>query len=234
MEYNKRFKDANYFKESQKLPVTVGGAGSLGSWAALYLVRKGCSVTIFDFDKVENHNIGGQLYGGKHLEQYKVVALKQIISDLMPINPPHLTISAAKYGEDTPTNTVSFSCFDNMTARKQMFNNWLIVCEYTENTNKDKPLLFVDARLAHDNFEVYPVDFRDKDSIKEYKKTLFSDEESNELPCSLQYSTEYASMASSIMVTMLNNYLSNRKLEEKIYELKPKQFIGSLLKLMDL
>ena len=56
-----RFKDAPWFPERDEV-VMIGGAGGIGSWLTFLLVRAGFKPTVYDFDVIEEHNIGGQLF----------------------------------------------------------------------------------------------------------------------------------------------------------------------------
>lgn len=228
MEIHKRFHKANYYKLAQNLNVTVGGAGSLGSWVSLFLSRKGCKVDIWDFDKVEAHNLGGQLYRKTDVNIPKTTALGTICADF---GGTPLFKNSIKYEEDSTTYSVCMACFDDIEARKDMFTNWLKVCEFWKENDMNTPTLFVDARLSHDNFEIYAVPYESVEAIEAYKKTLFPKEEAADLPCGLKYSTEYAAMAAAQMVAMLNNYLSNQKLKANVYQLGFYEYIGSFNKL---
>jgi tRNA A37 threonylcarbamoyladenosine dehydratase len=45
-------------------PVTIIGAGATGSWLAIALAKLGIdNISIWDFDKVEEHNIPNQAFG---------------------------------------------------------------------------------------------------------------------------------------------------------------------------
>lgn len=57
----------------------VLGCGAIGSSAAIQLVRMGAAdVHLYDFDKVEDQNIGVSQYGHSHLKMNKVDAKKYI------------------------------------------------------------------------------------------------------------------------------------------------------------
>ena len=78
-----RFKDAPWFDESnEQQDVIIGGAGGIGSWLTLALVRAGFQATVYDFDTIEAHNIGGQLF--KKISQFGnpwLNSSKRIIQD---------------------------------------------------------------------------------------------------------------------------------------------------------
>ena len=58
-------------------PITVCGAGALGSLLADNLARQGAThLTVIDFDRVEAHNVGTQLYRREDVAALKVDALR--------------------------------------------------------------------------------------------------------------------------------------------------------------
>ena len=61
------------------------GCGAIGSSAAIQIARMGAnSLYLYDFDKVEEPNIGVSQYGYSHIGKYKVDALKEILTDIDP------------------------------------------------------------------------------------------------------------------------------------------------------
>ena len=66
------------------VPITLVGAGSLGSYTALALAKAGArGVTVWDDDKVETHNVGVQLYGPSAVRCYKVLGLRDQLTHLV-------------------------------------------------------------------------------------------------------------------------------------------------------
>src|SRR5262249_31058035 len=60
------------------VPLTLCGAGALGSHLAENLARQGCQqLRVIDRDRVEAHNIGTQLYGESDIGAWKVEILRQ-------------------------------------------------------------------------------------------------------------------------------------------------------------
>jgi molybdopterin/thiamine biosynthesis adenylyltransferase len=60
------------------LPITLCGAGALGSHLADNLVRQGVArLTVIDRDRIEEHNVGTQLYGQAEIGGWKVEVLRQ-------------------------------------------------------------------------------------------------------------------------------------------------------------
>src|SRR3989344_5433153 len=63
-----------------KTPITVIGAGATGSYIVWLLAKMGCrDITVYDFDKVENHNLPNQIYSPSSVGKKKVDALAETI-----------------------------------------------------------------------------------------------------------------------------------------------------------
>ena len=153
-----RFKDAEWFGDRT---VLIGGCGGIGSWLSLFLSRAGFTEVIYDNDKVEEHNIGGQLYGIKNVGKTKVDAIAEIIYEFTGDNRVHVFCS--RMNKTSPTNKYVFSAFDNMKARKELFENWL------ESYRNSDDAIFIDGRLAAESFQVYTVKGNDPESINDYQ-----------------------------------------------------------------
>lgn len=64
-------------KKLGQINVTLCGAGALGSLLADNLARQGLQrLTVIDFDRIEQHNAGTQLYGQSDVGAKKVDVLK--------------------------------------------------------------------------------------------------------------------------------------------------------------
>jgi len=191
-----RFKEAPWFNPEQV--VTVGGLGSIGSWLTFFLGRIVDKIYVYDFDVIETHNMSGQLYGQHHLNMEKSEATKSIASGF---NPNTTIVERGKFEEGNGVNPICFSCFDNMEARKNMFESWLQL---------DKKELFVDGRLTAEQLWVYAVTPDREDDYRDY---LFDDDEIEELPCSFKSTTHISSMIASHMTVMFTNYLHNKQID---------------------
>ena len=69
------FRGLPWFEMTNDMYCTIGGAGGIGSWLALFLSRAGIRPTIYDFDYVERRNMGGQFYSQEDIGRPKVQAL---------------------------------------------------------------------------------------------------------------------------------------------------------------
>ena len=199
---NTRFKDAPWIPKEEDTfsNVIIGGAGGIGSWTALFLARAGFSPIVFDFDILEEHNLGGQLFQYEDVGLSKVEALYNIINKL---SNKKIEFSSDKIEENFEVFPYMISAFDNMMARKHMFNAW----------RKCQQGLFIDGRLSMESFEIYCVT---PDRAEEYEKTLFEDEEVEDLPCTMKQTSHVAAMIGSHITSLYTNYVTNLKSEKEV------------------
>ena len=191
-----RFSEAHWFDPS--IVVTIGGLGSIGSWLCFMMSRLVDKIYVYDFDKVEEVNMAGQIYGSRDLNKIKTEACSDMVSNY---SPGTTIIQRSKFEKESPVTPICFAGFDSMQARKDMFESW----KKLENRE-----LFVDGRLTAEQLWVYAV-VKGKES--EYEKYLFSDDEVEDLPCSFKSTTHISSMIASIMTVMFTNYIANKKTE---------------------
>ena len=195
-----RVKEAPWFNPDQS--VTIGGLGSIGSWLTLFMGRIINTIYVYDFDKVEEHNLTGQLYGMSHIEMKK----DEAVSNVAKIYNPNTTIiSRGKFEKGSGVTPICFSGFDNMLARQHMFDSW---------RSKEDREIFIDGRLTAEQLWVYTVTKENEDLFaKEYMPT---DDQVEELPCSFKSTTHISSMIASIMTIAFTSYSLNKKIGEDI------------------
>lgn len=155
--------------------ILVIGAGSIGSWTALALLKLGCSnVTVLDNDVVEAHNAGSQVYNSIDDGKRKIDALKMKLLGLTEIQPEYIftTIDAETVKQLLGFDIV-ISAIDNIEGRKIMFD-----------ALKGSDKLFIDGRMAGNAIEVYTIPMDKEASVKLYGETLFSPEEAIPVSCS--------------------------------------------------
>lgn len=205
VQQSNRFKDAAWFPE-QVEEVIIGGAGGIGSWLTMFLVRAGFSPTVFDFDRVEEHNLGGQLFRQSDIGATKVSSVLNIVKEFTGDD---VSIIDGRYQDDSMFHRYMFSAFDNMDARKTMFNSWK-----KSIANSVVTPVFIDGRLEMEQLQIFAVT---PDRIEEYENEhLFSDAEVEDAPCTMRQTTHSAAMIASLMVGIFTNHISNIYLGEKV------------------
>jgi len=213
-----RFRDASWFGNVETLttPIVVGGAGGIGSWLTLFLARMLTDTHLFlyDFDTVEEVNMAGQLFSKRHISMSKVGAIQDIVTDYTEFS--KLSAQDEKYTADSLKSPIMFSAFDNMEARKVMFNNWLSEAPKHENA------VFIDGRLLAEQLQVFIVT---PETAERYQKEfLFDDSEVEDINCSYKQTSHFAAIIAARMVQGFTNWLIKDEAEVPFYY----EEIGSL------
>lgn len=198
-----RFKDAEWFSVVRDYNIIVGGIGGIGSWLSLLLSRiSPKTMNLYDYDIIEEHNIGGQLFKTNSINNDKTRAIQKIISSFSEYHKVYLY---GMYNDNSHHSSVMFSAFDNMEARKIMFEKW-------SSDNNLYKSIFIDGRLEAEGFQIFCVT---PENIEEYKKHLFDDKDIPDLPCTLKQTSHFAAMIASFMVTFFTNHVHNINVGEK-------------------
>lgn len=198
-----RYRGADWFHKASSTSVTVAGLGGIGSYVAFLLSRLNMGhIKLYDPDVVEEVNMSGQLYGLSDIGMAKVSACSKIMRGFSNYHSYEVYSSAVD--QFTGVSKITICGFDNMHARSCAFTAWL-------NTVADgKEGLFIDGRLAAEEFQVFCIRSDDDYLIKKYKEEyLFDDTEAEETVCSYKQTSFCATMIASVMVNLLVNYLTN-------------------------
>ena len=208
MEVNHRFKGFPWYKYLDSLyprqTVTVAGLGGVGSWLTLFLSRIGnIGLRLYDFDKVEQHNIGCQFLANDSLYMYKTTAMVNVISKFSNSLNLNYSTYTEKVTEYSILSPISFCCFDNLESRNVMVDNWY-------NSYKDDPkAIFIDGRLEGELFIIYCVR-PNEDSYNKYKETLDKESLVDTVgACTTEQSTHMGAAIASMMTILFTNHLSN-------------------------
>lgn len=199
---HERFKDADWFSNEAE-PVMIGGAGGIGSWLTFFLARAGFDPIVYDFDIIEEHNLGGQLFRTSDIGLHKVHAMNNLTTDFCG---KQISTVCEKITVDSPSHYFMFSAFDNMKARKDLFEVW----RRSINNCPVQPI-FIDGRLEMEQMQIFCVT---PDRIMDYEKQLFDDAEVEDAPCTLKQTTHSAAMIASLMTAFFTNHMSNIRLRE--------------------
>lgn len=139
-------------------PITIIGAGSVGSAITLVLAKMGFNnITVYDFDNVEPHNIPNQLYGLGMIGKKKVKALKSLVSLLTPIK---IKAIPKKFEVKRPRKNVLYiSAVDSLKTRKEIVQ-LLSKCEK-----------YIDTRMGLEVAKIYYINPRI--DLPSYMQTLY-------------------------------------------------------------
>ena len=149
------------------------GAGGIGSWTALGLLKMGVKdLTVYDFDVVEEPNLGSQLYTTSDIGTYKVEALQRrlevLTGTLLKVDPLRFEGQEGVLHHD-----IIIGAVDNMATRSGLLDALV-------GLNK----LLIDGRMAGNVIQIFTLKLDDPVAVEKYRATLFSDEEATPIPCS--------------------------------------------------
>lgn len=210
-ETTSRFSGAIWYEKIQKQTVTLAGVGGIGSYVGFLLGRlKPQRLIIYDPDRVETVNMSGQLYGQTDVGNYKSVALSNMVRNYANYN--NIVALNDRFEANSEATDIMICGFDNMEARKVFYEKWKQrVLSYPTGNNDRKKCLFIDGRLAAEEFQVLSIQGNDDRAMKEYEdKWLFSDAEAEETICSYKQTTFMANMIASVMVNVFVNFVANQ------------------------
>ena len=155
---------------NEKTHVNIIGAGATGSWLVLLLAKMGIeNITVYDFDKVESHNLPNQFYGPQHVGLPKVEALRHLVKSLTNIE---IKAVNERVTEDTILGSgVLVVLTDTMKSRLEFLDALPM--------NPDIDYL-IETRMGLKQSRMYCVDVTNNAEIGKYRKTFtYTDDDEN-------------------------------------------------------
>lgn len=207
-EATSRFSGAIWYSAIQSKTITLAGVGGIGSYVGFLLARlKPAGLYLYDPDIVEQANMSGQLYGNHDLGQGKVYALNKMMQEYA--NYYNTVAYQERFTEESEATDIMICGFDNMEARRLFFNKWTSRVLMLPENERGK-CLFIDGRLAAEEYQVFAIQGNDERAMREYEsKWLFSDAVADETICSYKQTTFMANMIASVMVNLFVNFVAN-------------------------
>lgn len=204
-ESTSRFSGAVWYEAIQQKSIILAGLGGIGSYVAFLLARmQPARINMYDDDKVEAANMSGQLYSVADVGNYKGHAIYQMMKNYG--NFYNGNVITQRFTNQSLGGPIMICGFDNMEARKVFYLSWK---NYREINNSSK-CLFIDGRLAAEEFQVIAIQGDDERAMKLYEEEwLFSDTEAEETLCSYKQTTFMANMIGSVMVNLFVNFVAN-------------------------
>lgn len=207
-EETSRFSGALWFDNIQSKSIMLAGVGGIGSYVAFLLSRfHPQSLYLYDDDVVEAGNMSGQLYSSEDVGSNKVNAIANMIARYS--NYYGVQTYSERFTESTMPTDIMICGFDSMEARRTYYYSWKRWVESKPAEQQGK-CLFIDGRLAAEQFQVLCVKGDDHHSRDRYEQEfLFWDEEAEETICSYKQTTFMANMIASVMVNLFVNFCAN-------------------------
>lgn len=208
-EFTSRFNSAIWYVKILTKKVILAGVGGIGSYVGLLLSRLQIQrIEIYDPDIVESVNISGQLYPINSIGDSKTSALIRLMREFSGYY--NYNAHTRRFDEHSNAGPIMICGFDNMQARKIFFDKWHTYVN-SLSTEDRKNCLYIDGRLAAEEFQILSIQGDDERAIDEYKnKWLFSDDEAEATICSYKQTTFMANMIASMMVNVFVNFVANQ------------------------
>ncbi len=153
--------------------VDVIGCGATGSRIVLGLAKLGVeNIHVWDFDKVEEHNVANQAFGLGDVGFLKTDALAALVK---ATTGAEITAHSEKVDGTQALGEIVFILTDTMASRKEIWDGALKF--------KLRTSLLVETRMGADSGRVYSLNPNRSGQIKAYEQTLYADEEAEVSAC---------------------------------------------------
>lgn len=188
---------------------TVIGAGGIGSPTVQELTNLGVGhLTVYDFDRVELHNLPTQKYRLQDIGAYKVDALSDIVQEATGVT---LTSYPERY-DDQLLNPVVISAVDSMRTRKSIWEQVKEQAGYIR--------FYVEARMGAELARIYTLTgecIREMgERVDLYEDTLYSDEEAVQVACTARATSYNTSMIASLVTNQIKRFATGQETHREI------------------
>lgn len=191
-----------------KTPIHIIGVGATGSWLVMQLAKlgiKGEYINVWDFDKVEAHNVSNQLFGIHDVGKEKAIALADHVSNQTGTE---IKVHNKMYTNE-PLAGIVFLMVDSMKERRRIFQ---------ENI-KLKPAVkhLIEPRMGLDVGRVYNVNPLNMAQVRAYEATYYEDDVAEESACGTSMTVITSAMSiASWCVRQLINHNDGTELDNEI------------------
>lgn len=202
---------SSYFNPIKSgVPVTIIGAGATGSRVFEACVNLGLTdITVYDYDKVEEHNLANQLFRKQDVGEAKVRGLEywaaeKLISSHKEQLPDTMIFDDMKIEGNMKDKMrgIVFLLTDSMESRKEIGDNSLKL-----NNNV---LAVIETRMAISHGNILCFDPKNLSEYNKWRNTLIDDKDAETSACgtSLTIGTT-ASMIANLAVNHMMSYIMN-------------------------
>ena len=190
--------------EKLAFPITVIGAGAIGSATVITLAKMGCGdITVYDEDVLTEHNIPNQMCFEGYVDHPKVDALAHLVemlcgTKIRPI-PSHY--------RGQRLESVVIAAVDSMSARKM---TWAVV------KMKKSVALFIDARMGAELLRLYVLRPVDLDGCEFFEQNLYDADEAEQLPCSARSIIYCPAVAGALIAAQVKAHAVGQPVQREV------------------
>lgn len=183
--------------EKLSFPITVIGAGAIGSGTVVTLAKMGCShITVWDSDILEDLNIPNQICKPSMVGKPKVEALAELVYELAEVEIKQIF---RRYAGQNLEGVVVVTV-DNMTCRQNVWKRTKL--------NRKIPLL-IEARMGAEFARIYAIHPTNVDEVDFYHANLYGNEEAERLPCSARSIIYCPTVIAGFLALLIKQYATN-------------------------
>ena len=190
--------------EKLSFPITVIGAGAIGSAVMVGLAKMGCSdLTVWDDDRLEEINIPSQMCKPALVGRPKVEALAELVCELTEIEIKKISRRySGQYLEG-----VIIIAVDTMNSRQ---NVWKRI-----KLNSKIPLL-IDTRMGAEFARIYTIHPMNIEEVDFYEQNLYSNDGAEHLPCSGRSIIYCPTVIAGLVTMIVKQYAVNHPVPREI------------------
>ena len=191
--------------------VTVIGAGGIGSFTLLALAKMGVrDLTVYDADKVEEHNIPNQLYRLDHVGRYKVDAVQDSVYGFTGVEIHRM---GEMFTSRSMTRGVMISGVDSMQSRKEIW-------EKVKSVGLLVPL-YIEARMGAEVSRIYSINPANEEQVRYYEETLYDDTQALAEPCTARAIIYNGFAIAALIANQVKKHAKSESLyKEIIFDMK--------------
>jgi len=190
--------------EKLGFPITVIGAGAIGSAVTVGLAKMGCSdITVWDTDRLDEVNIPNQLCKPSMVGRPKVEALAELVNELTEM---HIKQMYRRYSGQYLEGVVIVAV-DNMTTRQIVWKRVKL---------NQKISLLIDARMGAEFARIYTIHPMNIEEVDFYEQNLYSNDEAEHLPCSGRSIIYCPTVIAGLVTLIIKQYAVNYPVPREI------------------
>lgn len=194
--YNKQFhmrQSDLITKEAMRTPITVIGAGGIGSHTIMALARMGYyNLTVYDMDNVSEHNLNNQGFDIEDIGKNKAIAIADKVSKAIGFKIK--AIDKIYDGSDDLSNIV-IAAVDSMAARKNIFQS----SQFSS--------LFINPAMAAEFARISCYEpKRLEEDRKSFFKDWYSDDDASQDPCTAKSTIYTTNLIAGMIAKIVKDY----------------------------
>lgn len=198
-------------------PVTVIGAGSLGSFTILTLAKMGWrNIKVVDHDDVDIVNMSCQFHGFNDIGKKKVISLAERIESMT--GGTTKIIASPERWEGQTYNGVVVSAVDSMLVRKEI---------YEAHKMSFGTKYIIDPRMGAEVAAIYVINPHDLNDRRSYENSLSDDSKTVQEPCTAKSTTYTAILVGALVGQLVKDCLTKTNYQWSIdWNIKEGKYIS--------